>query len=338
MSGGPGGADAGADPPSTAPGPPRSTPAPVPILFDTDLGTDVDDAVALAFLARDPRVDLRGVTTVNGDVRRRAALAQGLLDLAGRGDVPVGLGAGDPLGEASATMPVGIVAREPRGQVADDAPSAEDVIVAVLRATDTPVHVCGVGAFTNVAAVLTAHPELHEAVAGVHLMGGCLGPYRMVPGGRELPALADYNLNGDPVAAAVCLALPLPLRLVPQDVTNELLLGDDDRAAIAASGPLGAALEEQMAGWVGFLRSRSEDPDVAHVRLHDPLAVVGLVAPELETRAALGLSLRRAGTPGEARLVTSPAGRPATVVRGCDATALRRELVTAITGQPQPMA
>ncbi|HEY8547095.1 MAG TPA: nucleoside hydrolase [Acidimicrobiales bacterium] len=320
---------------------------PVPVIFDTDLGTDVDDAVALAFLALDPRVDLRGVTTVNGNVRRRAELAQGILDLAGRGDVPVGLGAADPLGAPSPTMPVGIVARGPRGAVGADAPTAEDVIVEVLRATTTPVHVCGVGAFTNVASVLTAHPELHEAVAGVHLMGGCLGPYRLVPGGRELPALADYNLNGDPLAAAVCLALPLPLRLVPQDVTNELLLTGDDRAAVAAAGPLGAALEEQMAGWVGFLRTRSEDPDLAHVRLHDPLAVVGLVAPEVETRATLGLALRQAGTPGEARLVEDAHGRPATVVRGADHAALCRELVAAITrraggagrqDQPQPMA
>ena len=312
---------------------------PVPILFDTDLGTDVDDAIALAFLARDPRCDLLGVTTVNGNVRRRAALAQGLLDLTGRGDVPVGLGAADPLGEPSSTMPVGVIAREPRGQVPDDAPSAEDVIVEALRSATAPVHVCGVGAFTNVATVLTAHPELHDAVAGVHLMGGCLGPYGLVPGGPTFSAIPDFNLNGDPLAAAVCLGLPLPLRLVPMDVTNVLVLGDDDRAAIAAAGDLGAALDEQMEGWVGFLRSRSEDPDVACVRLHDPLAVVGVVAPEVETRATVGLSVR--GTPGKALLVESPTGRPTSVVRTADAAALVRELVAAIAGQPserQPTA
>jgi len=316
-----------------------SSRAPVPILFDTDLGTDCDDAIALAFLARDPRCRLLGVTTVNGNVRRRAALAQGLLDLMGRGDVPVGLGAADPLGEASSTMPVGIVAREPRGKVADDAPSAEDVIVSALRETSEPVHVCGVGAFTNVAAVLTAHPELHEAVAGVHLMGGCLGPYGLIPGGPLLPAIPDFNLNGDPLAAAVCLGLPLPLRLVPQDVTNVLVLGEDDRAAIAAAGDLGAALDGQMEGWVSFLRSRSDDPDVAHVRLHDPLAVVGLVAPDVETRATLGLSIH--GTPGNALLAKSRTGRPTSVVRAADAAALAYELVTTVAGQPsepQPTA
>ena len=123
------------------------------------------------------------------------------------------------------------------------------------------------------------------------------------------------------------------------DVTNVLVLSDDDRAAIAAAGDLGAALDEQMEGWVGFLRSRSEDPDVACVRLHDPLAVLGVVAPEVETRATVGLSVR--GTPGKALLVESPTGRPTSVVRTADAAALVRELVAAIAGQPserQPTA
>lgn len=304
---------------------------PLPILLDTDLGTDVDDAIALAFLARDPRCDLRGVTTVNGRVRRRAELVQGLLDLLGRGDLPVGLGAADPLGGGPhETMPVGIIARGPRGEVPDDAPTAEDVYVEVLRSTTTPVHVCGVGAFTNVAAVLTAHPELHDAVAGVHLMGGCLRDYGFVPGGPKVPASMEFNLNGDPLAAAACLALPLPLRLVPQDTTNVLLLDEDARSAIAGAGELGAALEEQMEGWVGFLRSRTDRPDIPHVRLHDPLTVVGLVAPEVELRATVGLSLH--GTSGSARFVESPTGRPTTVVRDADHPALVKALVAAITG------
>ena len=223
-------------------------------------------------------------------------------------------------------MPVGIIAHEPRVHVPEGAPTAEDVFVEVLRATTTPVHVCGVGAFTNVAAVLGAHPELHEAVAGVHLMGGCLRPYGFVPGGPTFPPVADFNLNGDPLAAAVCLGLPLPLRLVPQDTTNVLLLGEDDRAAIAAAGPLGAALEEQMAGWVGFLRSRTDRPDIPHVRLHDPLTVVGLVAPEVELRATVGLSLH--GTAGTARFV----GRDRRPVRHRRPRRRRPALVKALVG------
>lgn len=303
----------------------------VPILLDTDLGTDVDDALALAFAARDPRVDLLGVTTVNGDAHRRAALCRAILDLAGRPDVPVGVGASDPMaGVATATMPVGIAARGPIAELPDPVASAEDVIVAALQAATEPVHVCAIGALTNVATVLAAHPELLDRVAGLHVMGGCLAPYALVPGGDPLPTSAEFNLNGDALAMAVCLGLPVPLRLAPQDVTNVLLLTAEDRAAIAAAGPLGAAVDDQAESWLRYLRSRTDHPDVPHVRLHDPLAVLGIVDPPVESTELVGLSL--VGPPGRAFLVESAAGRPVSVVRSADAARLRSQLVAAIAG------
>ena len=48
---------------------------PIPILFDTDIGTDIDDAYALALILRSPEVELLGVTTVSGDAVARARLA-----------------------------------------------------------------------------------------------------------------------------------------------------------------------------------------------------------------------------------------------------------------------
>src|SRR4051794_8540089 len=69
----------------------------VPVLVDTDIGSNVDDALALAYLLRQPRCELLGVTTVTGDVGRRAAVAEILCRSAGRGDVPVHCGAADLL-------------------------------------------------------------------------------------------------------------------------------------------------------------------------------------------------------------------------------------------------
>ena len=306
-------------------------PVTVPILLDTDLGTDADDALALAFLARDPRVHLLGVTTVNGDTRRRAALTRALLGLAGRPDVSVGVGAADPMaGTPSKSMPVGLVARGPAADLPTPVPSAEEVIVAALRSSREPVHVCAIGAATNVAAVLSAHPDLLDKVAGVHLMSGCLRRYALVPGGREFAPIAEFNLNGDAVAVAVCLGLPVPLRIVPLDVTNVLLLTPEDRATIAAAGPLGAALDDQMESWLRLLRSGSDDPDLAQVRLHDPLAVIGVVDPAVESSELARLSL--VGGPGDAFFVESAVGRPVSVVRSADAARLRMQLVRTIAG------
>jgi purine nucleosidase len=69
------------------------------IWIDTDLGTDVDDALALAFALRHPELDLVGVSTVFGDVELRARMVEALLRLGGAEGVPVLVGLGKPLTE-----------------------------------------------------------------------------------------------------------------------------------------------------------------------------------------------------------------------------------------------
>src|SRR5689334_4523922 len=49
--------------------------APVPVILDTDIGTDIDDAYALAALMQRHDLQLLGVTTVSGDAVARARLA-----------------------------------------------------------------------------------------------------------------------------------------------------------------------------------------------------------------------------------------------------------------------
>ncbi|HEX6917885.1 MAG TPA: nucleoside hydrolase, partial [Phycicoccus sp.] len=69
----------------------------IPVVLDVDTG--VDDACALLLAALHPGLDLRAVTCVGGnapltDVVRNTLV---VLETAGRGDVPVGVGAARPL-------------------------------------------------------------------------------------------------------------------------------------------------------------------------------------------------------------------------------------------------
>src|SRR5258708_19249434 len=59
------------------------------VLLDTDIGDDIDDALALALVLRSPEIELRAVTTVFGDTRKRAHLAAHVLQTFGRDDIPV---------------------------------------------------------------------------------------------------------------------------------------------------------------------------------------------------------------------------------------------------------
>mgnify|MGYP006308368671 CR=1 FL=1 len=64
----------------------------IKVLFDTDIGTDIDDAVALAYLLSQPRCELLGVTTATGEPERRAEMASAMCRHVGRDDVPVHAG------------------------------------------------------------------------------------------------------------------------------------------------------------------------------------------------------------------------------------------------------
>src|SRR5262245_9760779 len=69
-------------------------PAKIPIILDTDIGDDIDDALALALVRASPELELRGVTTVAGDAHPRALIVCRLLDAAvPRQKVPVAAGA-----------------------------------------------------------------------------------------------------------------------------------------------------------------------------------------------------------------------------------------------------
>src|SRR5438876_10868186 len=64
-------------------------PVPIPVLLDTDIGTDLDDVFALALILASPEVDLRAVTTVGGDAHTRARVVCRFLEAVGRAEVPV---------------------------------------------------------------------------------------------------------------------------------------------------------------------------------------------------------------------------------------------------------
>jgi hypothetical protein len=69
----------------------------IPVILDTDIGDDIDDTWALALLLRSPELDVKLVTTATGDTTYRAQIVARLLEVAGRTDVPVGIGPAGPL-------------------------------------------------------------------------------------------------------------------------------------------------------------------------------------------------------------------------------------------------
>src|SRR3989454_9773840 len=95
---------------------------PVRLWIDTDIGTNVDDAVALLAAAAHPAVELAGVSTVGSDPERRAAVAVGLLAAAGVDLASVAVCAGADVGGGGADDNPAQMIEAPAASGADSLP------------------------------------------------------------------------------------------------------------------------------------------------------------------------------------------------------------------------
>ncbi|WP_020422464.1 nucleoside hydrolase [Amycolatopsis sp. ATCC 39116] len=252
---------------------------PTPLIIDTDPG--VDDAFAIALAALSEDVDLLGVTTVFGNVPLEATTlnARRVLALCGRVDVPVAAGAARPLVHAqlqrashvhgsdglsgrSAALPEPDRALEPGGAVS--------LLVSLLEAAAEPVTIAPIGPLTNIALLLAAHPEVREKIGRIVVMGGGLA-------GGNTTGAAEFNIWSDPEAARrVLVEETVPCVLVPMDLTYRCAVDSAWLGKLAASGPIGAALEALTPDYLAHYRKALGWDGIV---LHDAVAVAEAIRP-----------------------------------------------------------
>ena len=252
-----------------------------PILFDNDIGSDVDDALALALiLTRSEDLELVAVTTVAGDPPLAARIAASLLGAYGRTEVEVAAGESHPLLRANSFNAFGHEARcvvvGPRAEIVSE-PAPQRIVRA---ARETPgLEIVLVGPLTNLARALALDPELPQRVAGITVMGGHVREAKI--GDFVCPPGIDYNLCSDPEASVAVLGAGFRTRLVTADVTLQTWLREGELDPIARAGPLGRALVDQTHLWTPLQRriftalGGTLAPDNVAF-LHDPLTVWSL--------------------------------------------------------------
>ena len=301
------------------------------IVLDTDIGTDVDDALALALALASPEMELVAVTTVSGDVGLRARIAARLLALAGRPDVPVHAGCAKPFASVG-----GFAAFGHEGQgILDDGPAAvaaEPAVEALLRLfrPGAELELVAVGPLTNIAAALARDPGLARRIARLTLMGGWIRG-AAVDGKPLLPSV-DYNLCSDSVASQRVLSAGIPTRLVPVDVTVRVWLTEGDVEGLArAPAPPHRALARAVRIWAPIQRHLFAGlgtplaPDVMAF-LHDPLALA--CASDESFCTIEELAIEPATVDGVFRTLERPAGAPGAFPMRC-ATAVDAARFTA---------
>ncbi len=245
---------------------------PEKVLFDTDIGTDIDDAVCLAYLLAQPACELLGITTVSGEATRRAMLASALCRVAGK-DIPIHPGAEEPLL---------ITQRQPQAQQAaalGDWPhrsafphgSAVEFLRQTIRANPGEITLLAVGPMTNVGLLFRVDPEIPRLLKRLMLMCGQF--FGRSPGRGPV----EWNAACDPHAAAIVYQSGVAIhRSHGLDVTQRVRMpAKEVRARFQA--PL---LQPVAAFAEVFFRRRDE------ITFHDPLAAATIFDESICTFAS----------------------------------------------------
>jgi purine nucleosidase len=267
------------------------------IVIDTDIGTDVDDILALGLALRSPELELAAITVVYGDVDLRARMVAKVLALAGAPPVPLGRGVELPLLRQRAVYwpgheGVGLLAG---GEPTPDMPHAVDLIIRAVRARPGEVTLVPIGPLTNLATAVILDPAIVPLVKEVVMMGGVAGR------GPDLSlSPVEHNVRCDPEAAAVVFAAGWPITMVGLDVTTRVRLRRDHLARLAErGGPLAAVLADQASRYMDI---RGRD----FTELHDPLAVATLIDRSLVRAAPMHVAVELHGTHTDGATIVRP--------------------------------
>lgn len=255
---------------------------PIPVLLDTDVGTDIDDAYALAQVLHSPELELLGVTTVSGDAVARARLAAKLLAVAGRNDVPVHAG----LSTATQYMKQVEWAAGFTSPALHESGGVE-FLRRQIEARPGEITLIAVGELTNVAALLESEPGIGTKIKAIALMGGSIRR-GYAPGSKPEP---EWNIKSAAKAAQVVFSSGVPLLIAPLDSTSDLKLTTERKNRLFAHGnPLTDALAA-----LDFLWTHTNTWNAKLPTLFDNLAISLVATPDLVPLTSLHLVVEADG-------------------------------------------
>jgi len=288
-----------------------------PAILDTDIGTDVDDILALVLLARAAELQLIGVTTVYGDTTLRARMARLVLDQMDRSDIPVGVGAR----ETRTGRPVWWAGHEGEGlPLAGVQINEDDTAAALLRRAASEhrgrLELFAIGPLTNVAKAISADEGFVSSLHHLYIMGGAFWMEQ-----------AEHNIKSDPEAADIVFRSGIPMTVCGLDVTQRVWLRETDLARVhEEAGAIGQMLADQVRRWWAFIGANENN-------LHDPLAILPAIRPELFRFEQCEVHVELDGAnPGRTRLDRCDTGTTR-LAADVDVTAAEQEIVRRLGGR-----
>ena len=232
------------------------------VILDTDIGSDIDDAICLAYLLAQPRCELLGITTVTGEAENRAMMASAQCRVAGR-KVPIFPGCETPLlvpQDQPHAPQVAALAKWPH-DTAFPKNEAVPFLRQTIRQHPGEVTLLTIGPLTNIGVLFTVDPEIPALLQGLVMMCGVFTNW---PAGADS---LEWNAKGDPHATAIVYRAAVPVhRSIGLDVTRQVQM-----PAAEVRERFGAPLLRPVLDFAEVWFQRTD-----RVTFHDPLAATTL--------------------------------------------------------------
>ncbi len=250
------------------------------VILDVDTG--IDDAVAIILAARSPEIELRGITTVAGnvDVNKTTRNTLRILEFLGREDISVARGMSKPIiGELKTSEFIhgkdglgDVDLRDPKIKAISK--HAMDFIIEELNSSKRKeLSIVATGPLTNIAMVLLKEPDLAKKINKLVSMGGAFGVTRYGCGNET--STAEFNIYSDPVAAKIVYGSGADVYAFGLDVTMNPY----------------ACIDEETYNWIGKIKTRTANllhrmfRELIKVRgviaMHDPMALSFIISHDM---------------------------------------------------------
>jgi purine nucleosidase len=243
------------------------------MILDTDIGTDVDDAMAVALSMFSPEIQVEGITTVYGDVKLRSQMVRRILQMGGREDIRIYPGIAQPLLRNREVWWLGhegegILHLDERDEALTfEDKHAVDFIIDTVMNNPGEITIVPIGPLTNIAAALIREPKVAQNVKEIILMGGVA---RIGSNASELDYY-EHNISRDPESASIVFGSGAKIVMVGLDVTRKVLLDRTHLDRLTATGkPLNLVLVKLVERWLEWYQHD-------FTAMNDPLAVALLI-------------------------------------------------------------
>ncbi len=218
--------------------------APIPVILDTDIGSDIDDTWALALLLASPELDLKMVVTDSHDVVGRARIVAKFLQKVRRTDIQIGIGQPmDSRGGSQFEWASDYDLKSYPGKVHND---GVDALVKMIMSSLRPITLIVIGPAPNIEEALRREPGIAKRATIVAMSGSVYRGY----GGNSKPE-PEYNVKDHVSSTAAMYKAGWPVLIAPLDTAGLIQLdGEPYRKVFAATNPLCRTLMENYQVWL----------------------------------------------------------------------------------------